>query len=165
MILGRNWVNGMHPPSRTFNFSAWIRILAERLHSSYGVGAASIWRLGFHWDKANPNFSHRNLKRVEPEWRKAIFRYNMMTHHGTVTGSGVPKIAGLTESGFLHALDILQIVISDSRENPKWQEQSCRTWDANQRSMFISSEAHGRFVQFLFSFCRLSCACHSTIYK
>ncbi|CAK8988792.1 unnamed protein product, partial [Durusdinium trenchii] len=29
---------------------------------------------------------------------------------------------GLTESGFLHALDILQIVISDSRENPKWQE-------------------------------------------
>lgn len=71
----------------------------------------------------------------------------MMTHHGTVTGSGVPKIAGLTESGFLHALDILQIVISDSRENPKWQEQSCRTWDENQRSMFISSEAQRRFVQ------------------
>ncbi|CAL1130350.1 unnamed protein product [Cladocopium goreaui] len=40
-----------------------------------------------------------------------------------VTGNEcTPNIAGLTESGFLHALDILQIVISDSRENPKWQE-------------------------------------------
>eukprot|EP00435_Cladocopium_sp_Y103_P066163 s137_g28.t1 len=40
-----------------------------------------------------------------------------------VTGNEcAPNIAGLTESGFLHALDILQIVISDSRENPKWQE-------------------------------------------
>lgn len=31
---------------------------------------------------------------------------------------------GLTESGFLHALDIFQIIINGSEANSKWQEPS-----------------------------------------
>ena len=50
---------------------------------------------------------------------------------GFAPDRGVATPTGLTESGFLHALDILQIVISDSRENPKWQElhrRCCRAF-------------------------------------
>lgn len=73
--------------------------------------------------EALPQKNQDSKKREAPEKGAVVKKRRGEKNIIDVTGSEcVPKIAGLTESGFLHALDILQIVISDSREHPKWQE-------------------------------------------